>query len=112
MDNYELEEVKMIIQEERLSSNILKSILENSTRRIEIYDDEESYEILKYILNTAQINQDTKDEIEKYLNRCSKDAIEKEEFEETNESALPWIFIISGIVFLLLGIFKIILELL
>lgn len=112
MDNYDLEEVKMIIQEERLSSNILKSILENTTRRIEIYADEESYEILKYILNEAQIDTDTKEEIEKYLNRCKNDTVESIQTEEENESTLPWIFIISGIIFLLLGVFKIILEIL
>lgn len=110
MDNYDLEEVKMIIQEERMSSNILKSILENTTRRIEIYDDEESFDILKYILENANIDLDTKQEIEKYLNKCS-DIIERdEELETTSSSNLPWIFIVSGIIFILLSVSKMLLE--
>ena len=49
MDSYSLDEVKNIIDKNLMSPDVLKNILKSSTRRIEIYDDEEAVEILKYL---------------------------------------------------------------
>ncbi len=69
MDNYSLEEVKKIVEEERLSSNILHSIIESTTRKINLSDDCESLEILEYINDKAKIPDDVKKEISSYLDK-------------------------------------------
>ena len=81
MDNYKLEEVKKIIEENLLSSDVMKNILKSSTRRIENYDDHEAVEILSYLSNNDAVPSDTKEEINKYLaeyNNYHINAVEKE----------------------------------
>lgn len=69
MDNYSLEEVKKIIEEERLTGDILHSIIESTTRKINLSNDYESLEILKYISDKAKIPDDVKEEISSYLEK-------------------------------------------
>ena len=75
MDNYSLDEVKNIIENDNLSAYMLRSMLDNAIRRIELYSDEESIEILEYILKNAVISLEVKEEISKYLTNLS---LEKE----------------------------------
>ena len=46
MDNYTVNEVEKIIQENLLTNDVLTSIIESSIRRIEIFNDKEGIEIL------------------------------------------------------------------
>jgi len=94
MDDYSLNEVKDIIKEDNLSANILRSILDNTTRRIEIYNDDESVEILKYILENAEISEDVKSEINKYLDLVSSVSSEVVEEEKNKVGNLFLIFLV------------------
>lgn len=67
MDNYTLNEVKMLIDKKMMKPEILNNILKSTTRRIELYDDKDDLEILKYLKNNETIPKKTKEEIDKYL---------------------------------------------
>lgn len=97
MDDYSLNEVKDIIKDDNLSADILRSILDNTTRRIEIYNDDESIEILKYILENAEISEEVKVEINKYLDLVSSVSSETKE-EEKKDSNLFLIFMLLMLV--------------
>ena len=49
MDTYEFDEVKDIIENRRLTTEILNSILESTTRKIDLFDDVESRKILAFL---------------------------------------------------------------
>ena len=49
MDTYEFDEVKDIIENRRLTTEILNSILESTTRKIDLFDDVESRKILTFL---------------------------------------------------------------
>lgn len=67
MDNYTLSEVKMLIDKKMMKPEILNNILKSTTRRIELYDDKDDIEILRYLSNNESIPKATKEEIDKYL---------------------------------------------
>ena len=73
MDDYSLEEVKKIVESDKLTAFILRAILDNATRRIEIYNDEECIEILKYLLENANFDSKNsiKEEIKNYLEKVN-----------------------------------------
>lgn len=79
MDNYTLNEVKMLIDKKMMKPEILKNILKSTTRRIELYDDEDDLEILKYLANNEAIPKKTKEEIDKYLKEYEKFNKDKDE---------------------------------
>ena len=111
MDNYKLEEVKKIIEENLLSSDVLKNILKSSTRRIENYDDHEAVEILSYLSNNDAVPTDTKEDINKYLaeyNQFHIDAVEKEKkLSKMGNNRLLIIYIVI-IILLLVATFAVI----
>ena len=67
MDNYKLEEVKNIIDNNLLTPEVLENILKSTTRRIETYDDNEALDILNYLSKCDTIPDETKEHISKYL---------------------------------------------
>lgn len=77
MDNYTLSEVKMLIDKKMLKPEILNNILKSTTRRIELYDDKDDLEILKYLSNNNSIPKATKEEINKYLSEYENYNVDK-----------------------------------
>ena len=67
MDNYSYEEVKMLINNNLVTSEVLNNILKSTTRRLELYKDKDDLKILQYLSDSQLIPVDTKDEINKYL---------------------------------------------
>lgn len=67
MDDYKLEEVKTIIEKNLLTPEVLENILKNSTKRIELYNDIEAVEILKYLKSDETVPIKTKEDIDNYL---------------------------------------------
>ncbi len=109
MDNYKLEEVKNIIENNILSPEVLENILKSSTRRIETYDDEESVEILNYLSKCETIPQETREHINKYLAEYNTFKIESNvKLEEKkigfNKVMFAYIIVIVILIFII-GIF-------
>lgn len=67
MDNYSLKEVKMLMNNNLVTPDVLKNILNSTTRRLELYHDKDDLEILKYLSRSSLVPSDTKEEIDKYL---------------------------------------------
>ncbi len=67
MDDYRLEEVKTIIENNLLTPEVLENILKNSTKRIELYSDIEAVEILKYLKDNEVVPIKTREDLDKYL---------------------------------------------
>lgn len=108
MDNYKLEEVKNIIEKNLLSPEVLNTILKSSTRRIEIYDDEEAVNILKYLSNHESIPDETKEEINKYLAQYENYNIENTEKENKTDNNFITILFITIVVLIAITIITII----
>lgn len=85
MDNYKLDEVKKIIDEGLLSSDVLENILKNTTRRIENTDDSEALKILEYLSESDVVPSETKIEIDKYLAQYNTYYVEKKDLEDKQE---------------------------
>ena len=85
MDNYKLDEVKKIIDEGLLSSDVLENILKNTTRRIENIDDRDALEILKYLSESDVVPIETKTKIDKYLAQYNTYYVEKKDLEDKEE---------------------------
>lgn len=67
MDNYSLEEVKMLISENKITPEVFKNILKSASRRLELYNDKDDLEILKFLSQNKLVPEKTKKEINKYL---------------------------------------------
>lgn len=67
MDNYSLKEVKMLIEKNLVSPEVFKNILNSTTRRLELYNDDDDLKILQYLSSCEVVPSDTKEEINKYL---------------------------------------------
>lgn len=76
MDNYSLNDVKNLNDNNLLTSDILKTILESTTRRIELYQDIDDINILKYLLKSNLVPNKTKEEIKKYLSEYEDIVVE------------------------------------
>ena len=72
MDNYSLEEVKMLINENKVSIAVFKNILKSATRRLELYNDKDDWEILKYLSENKVVPEKIKKEINRYLDDYNK----------------------------------------
>ena len=90
MDSYKLEEVKMLIDKNLLTGDILKNILTSSTRRIELYDNEESVDILKYLSKADCVPLETKEEINKFLAEYDSSKSVEQDKEKIKEEARNW----------------------
>lgn len=110
MDNYKLEEVKRIIEENLLSPDVLSNILKSSTKRIENYDDHEAVEILTYLSTNETIPKDIKEELSKYLaeyNNYHIKEVEKNESFGTNNTKITIIYVVI-IILLIISLYIII----
>lgn len=67
MDNYSYEEVKMLINKNLVTPEVLNNIFKSTTRRLELYNDKDDLKILQYLSSSELIPEDTKEEIDKYL---------------------------------------------
>ena len=67
MDNYNLDEVKMLMEKNLITPEVLKNILKSTTRRLELYDDQDDLSILKYLSDSELVPDEAKEEINKYL---------------------------------------------
>ena len=67
MDNYNLEEVKSLMDKNLITPDVLKNILKSTTRRLELYDDQDDLNILKYLSDSELVPKEAKEEINKYL---------------------------------------------
>ena len=72
MDNYSLEEVKMLINKNMVTPEIFNNIIKSTTRRIELYNDKDDWEILKYLSKSNLVPEKAKKEINKYLDSYDK----------------------------------------
>ena len=87
MDNYSYEEVKMLINKNLVTPEVLNNIFKSTTRRLELYNDKDDLKILQYLSNCAMIPYDTKDEINKYLALYDSYNVKtKENFETSKEN--------------------------
>ena len=68
MDNYSLEEVKMLINNNMVTPEVFNNILKSTTRRIELYNDRDDWKILKYLSESNVLPENAQKEISKYLN--------------------------------------------
>lgn len=104
MDNYTVDEVKKIIQANLLTKEVLNSIIESSIRRIEIFGDKDSIEILEFLKSNQMTPLEVKNDIEKFLDNYHNDfsSIFDSHYCEERKSYL--FYIIIGIMFILLGI--------
>lgn len=90
MDSYKLEEVKMLIEKNMLTSDILKNILTSSTRRIELYDNSESVDILKFLSKEDCVPDETKEEIKKFLSEYDSSKSVEEDNDKIKEKISNW----------------------
>lgn len=67
MDNYSLEEVKSLIHNNLITKEVFDNILKSTTRRLELYNDKDDWEILKYLSQSSLVSDDSKEKIDKYL---------------------------------------------
>jgi len=102
MDNYSLSDVKNLLDKDLINSDILKNILESTTRRIELYQDIDDINILKYLLECKVVPSKTKDEIKKYLSEYENMVIEKDSKNKENNISRKNNVIIFMIVIILL----------
>ena len=90
MDNYSLEEVKMLIEKNMLTGDILKNIFTSTTRRIDLYDTKECIDILKYLATQECVPDDTKEEIDKYLAEYNSLKIVEQDTNIINKETRDW----------------------
>lgn len=102
MDKYTMEEVKMLIEENLLSPEVLENILKSSTKRIENYDDNEALKILNYLSNHESVPNETKDEINKYLAQYNSYHVETVEKSKNNDKRKNTIILLFIFIFILI----------
>jgi len=68
MDNYSLEDVKTLINNNLVTPEVFNNILKSTTRRLELYNDKDDWEILKYLAKSSAVPVSSKEEIDIYLN--------------------------------------------
>lgn len=109
MDNYTLNDIKNLLENNMLDSEMLKHIFENTTRRIDLYDDNESIEILKLLSNEDAIPEGTKKEINKYLDKYfefrENELKQNEEKIEKVDSKIVAIYVVLSVIIIALLIF-------
>lgn len=108
MDTFSLEEVKHLVKDNLITSDILKTILESATRRIELYNDEESINILKYLEEVDITPIDIKKEIRKFLEKYESFATLDESSDTYDKGVLT--YIVVSLIFIVCGILLYLLE--
>lgn len=104
MDNYTLNEVKMLIDKKMMKPEILNNILKSTTRRVELYDDKDDIEILKYLANNESIPKTTKEEIDKYLKEYENYKSDKNEISIESRKINKKVTIVFSIILIILTI--------
>ncbi len=103
MDSYSLDEVKMLIEKNLLTGEILKNILTSCTRRIELYDNSESLDILKYLKDASCVPDETKEELSKFLSEYDNSKMEEDSSQKIKEEISNWkIILLYGLVITLI----------
>ena len=103
MDNYSLEEVKMLMNKNLVTPEVLNNILKSTTRRLELYNDKDDLAILQYLSNSELVPIEAKDEINKYLAIYSDYNIKSSEnTKQSKEERKPSIIIIFTIIVFLI----------
>ncbi len=111
MDNYTLNEVKMLIDKKMMKPEILNNILKSTTRRIELYDDKDDIEILRYLSNDESIPKTTKEEIDKYLSEYEKYNINKNEISIERKSIInKKVIIVYSLILIILIVLLLMLQ--
>jgi hypothetical protein len=103
MDTYDIEEVKDLILRDNLTAELLHSILESTTRKIELYNDEESVQILEFIIENSKVEEDVKNEINQYLDKV-KQMPDNNEIYYDGKGKIYRIFFVLGILCILISI--------
>lgn len=107
MDNYNLDDVKILIDKGLLTTDVLKNILKSTTRRIELYNDNDDVQILKYLSSHDSIPDETKEEINKYLSVYNEHEIDNVEDKKINYKLIIIYSVLISLI-LLIGCFIII----
>ena len=107
MDNYNLDDVKILIDKGLVTPEVLKNILKSTTRRIELYNDNDDVQILKYLSSHDSIPKETKEEINKYLSIYNEHEIDNSENKKINFKLIIIYSVLIAII-LLIGFFIII----
>ena len=105
MDNYSLEEVKMLINNNMVTPEIFNNIIKSTTRRIELYNDKDDWEILKYLSKSKLVPEKAQKEIDKYLDSYDKyNALNNKKIKENASSRRKSVITILIIVAILIAI--------
>ena len=105
MDNYSLKEVKMLIDNNMVTPEIFNNIIKSTTRRIELYNDKDDWEILKYLSKCSLVPIEAQKEINKYLDsydkyRANYNKKRKETSYQRKKSVLVILIIVILLIFL------------
>ncbi len=101
MDTYEFDEVKDIIENRRLTTEILNSILESTTRKIDLFDDVESRKILAFLKESNDVPVKVKVYIDDFLKKYTNSLNEEDEKENR---FYPYMYVILGLLMIIIGI--------
>ena len=105
MDSFTIEEVKNLVKSNLISENILNNILDSTIRKIELYNDDDSIEILKYLKEIEIVPISFKKEIELFLSKHEKRTEYLEQLEDESNNKQYVIYIVTGIISIITGIF-------
>ena len=105
MDNYSYEEVKMLINKNLVTPEVFNNILKSTTRRLELYEDQDDLKILKYLSESKVVPATSKKEIKKYLDKYEKhvdiNESKKEKTTKERQSTLAIIVSVLGLLIIL-----------
>ena len=93
--------VKDIIENRRLTTEILNSILESTTRKIDLFDDVESRKILTFLKESNDVPVKVKVYIDDFLKKYKNSFNEEEEKEN---KFYPYMYVILGLLMIIIGI--------
>lgn len=104
MDNFTMKEVERIVNDGLLSAEILHSIFESTTRKIEMYNDVESINILKYLEGENSIPEEVRFEIRDFLYNYDKYKSSLVSNDDVSNSSYVF-YIITGVILIVVGVF-------
>ncbi len=105
MDIYSLKEVQRLDINNKLTKEILASIFESATRQIELFDDYQSIEILKYLLDVDVVSLEDKESIRLYLDDYEKNREEIVIVDIPRKEKIGFTYILIAGLLVFLGMF-------
>lgn len=103
MDNYSLEEVKMLMNKNLVTPEVLNNILKSTTRRLELYNDKDDLAILHYLSSSELVPEEAKEDINKYLAIYDNYSIKSNEnVKQSQKERKPSIILIFTLIILLI----------